>query len=253
MENNTILELRNVHRFFGSLAAVNDLSFRVYDNEILGIAGPNGSGKTTLMNVVTQVIPPSKGEILFLGQPIHALKAHQICHLGISRTFQNPTVFETMTVLDNLKVGMSFGKNHKKAFDLDEARKLLSFIGLADKENIKAQHLMINDKKKLMIAVALSTKPKLLILDEPCAGLTTIESKDIIALIEKINRRQITVMLIEHNMQVLMNISQRVLVIDQGSKLCEGTPEEIWNNEQVIEKYLGRKEKKGVNFDAGNQ
>lgn len=247
-EKTVLLELKNASRYFGSLAAVNGLSFRVYENEILGIAGPNGSGKTTLMNIITQVIPPSNGEILFRNQPIHQLKAHQICHYGISRTFQHPTVFETMTVLDNLQVGATFGKNRKNGFHGNEARDILGFVGLSGKENVTANRLLVNDKKKLMIAVALSTKPKLLILDEPCAGLTTIESKDIIALIEKINLRNITVMLIEHNMQVLMNISHRVLIIDQGSKLCEGTPQQILQDEQVIEKYLGRKKKQGVNL-----
>lgn len=246
-EKKVVLQVKHVHRFFGSLAAVNDLSFDVYENEVLGIAGPNGSGKTTLMNVITQVIPPSKGEVFFLNQPMHRLKAHQICQFGISRTFQNPTVFESMSVLDNIKVGMTFGKKHE-SFNDEEARGILEFVGLAGKENEHTQSLIISNKKKLMIAVALATRPKLLILDEPCAGLTTIESKDIIALIEKINQSHITVVLIEHNMQVLMNISDRVLIIDHGTKLCEGTPQEIWNNEQVIEKYLGRKKKKGVDL-----
>lgn len=247
-EKKVILQARNVHRFFGNLAAVNDLSFDVYENEILGFAGPNGSGKTTLMNVITQVIPPSKGEIFFLGRPIHRLKAHQICQLGIARTFQNPIVFETMTVLENLRVGMTFGKKNKDGFKEEEALDILKFVGLAGKDHARTGSLLNNDKKKLMIAVALSTNPQLLILDEPCAGLTTIESKDIINLIEKINQTDKTIILIEHNMQVLMNISQRVLIVDQGSKLTEGTPEQIWNNEQVIEKYLGRKKKSGVNL-----
>lgn len=249
-EKKVTLRAKNVSRYFGSLAAVNNLSFDVYENEILGIAGPNGSGKTTLMNVITQIIPPSTGEISYNGKPIHSLKSHQICHLGISRTFQNPVVFDSMSVLDNLKVGLIFGKNGRKGFQSKDALEILDFVGLSGKENEMTGKLIINDRKKLMIAIALATRPKLLILDEPCAGLTTIESKDIISLIEKIHRKNITVILIEHNMHVLMNISQRVLVIDQGSKLCEGTPEEIWKNEQVIEKYLGRKKKNGVAFHA---
>ncbi|MEB3100817.1 ABC transporter ATP-binding protein [Ferviditalea candida] len=244
-----LLQAKQVHRYFGSLAAVNDLSFELYEGEILGVAGPNGSGKTTLMNVITQVIPPSKGEIWFNDQPIHNLKAYEICHLGISRTFQHTTVFDSLSIVDNMIIGAVFGKNRKSDQPSREAvREILQFVGLDADEHLLAGQLKANDKKKLMIAIAIATKPKLLILDEPCAGLTTIESKEIIQLIKQINQRNITVMLIEHNMQVLMNISDRVMIIDHGTKLSEGTPEQIWNDERVIETYLGRKKKKGVHL-----
>ncbi len=246
-EQKIILEAKNVFRYFGSYAAVNDLSFQLKEHEILGVAGPNGSGKTTLMNVITQVIPPSKGEIYFENKPIHNLKPYQICHNGIARTFQQPMIFETLSVLDNVMIGAKFGdkKERLKKADIDH---IMDFIGISDKKDKRAGSLSVNDRKKLMIAVALATAPKLLILDEPCAGLTTIESKEIIQLIEKVNRQGITVMLIEHNMSVLMNISHRVMIIDQGSLMCEGSPEYVWNHEQVMEKYLGRKQKKGVSL-----
>ncbi len=248
-DKKVILETKNAYRYFGSYAAVNDLSFQIFENEILGVAGPNGSGKTTLMNIITQVIPPSRGEIIFNGQPIQNFKAHDICHLGIARTYQQPMIFATLSVMDNMMIGATFGK--KKGGDrarIDELEQILKFIGLDGKKEMIADKLLVSEKKKLMIAIALATKPKLLILDEPCAGLTTIESKEIIQLIERINKQGMTVLLIEHNMQVLMNISHRVMIIDQGSKMCEGTPEYVYNNEQVIEKYLGRKKKKGVDL-----
>lgn len=244
-----VLEAKNLYRYFGSYAAVNNLSFEVSEKEILGIAGPNGSGKTTLMNIITQVIPPSSGEIIFNGKSIQDLQAFNICHLGIARTYQQPMIFGTLSVIDNLLVGLTFGKKMTKTeTNKEEVMEILQFVGLDQKKDLVAEKLIVNDKKKLMIAIALATDPHLLILDEPCAGLTTIESKGIIHLIEKINQRGVTVILIEHNMQVLMNISHRVMIIDQGSKMCEGTPEFVYNNEQVIEKYLGRKKKKGVSL-----
>ncbi|PKM82029.1 MAG: ABC transporter ATP-binding protein [Firmicutes bacterium HGW-Firmicutes-14] len=247
-----LLEVKNVSRYFGSLAAVDDLSFEVCQGEVFGIAGPNGSGKTTAINVITQIIPPSKGEIFFDGHPIHRLKSHDICHLGIARTFQQPTVFETMSIADNISVGGTFGKKGARDGAAEaEICRLLDFVGLDKDPDTPAKKLIVNDKKKLMLAVALATNPKLLILDEPCAGLTTVESKEIINLIKKVNDLGTTVMLIEHNMQVLMNISDRVMIIDHGTKLCQGTPDFVCCDARVIETYLGRNSVKGGKTFAG--
>ena len=208
------------------------------------ISDANGSGKTTLMNIITQVIPPTGGEILFRGTPIHKRSGPEICRMGIARTFQNPTVFETMSVYDNLLVGSMFGRGDGKKISRSEAEELLDFVGYRKSIDAVAGTLLVNDRKKIMIAIALSTNPELLILDEPCAGLNALEAKEAIALIHKITDQGMTAMLIEHNMKVLMGISDRVMIIDHGQMLCMGTPAEVSSNEAVIEKYLGNSVKK---------
>ncbi len=250
-ENKTLLKVINASRHFGSLAAVDKLSFQVNSGEVFGIAGPNGSGKTTLMNIITQVIPPTDGEIIFNGTPIHKMEAPMICHLGIARTFQKPTVFESMSVWDNMVIGLTFGSNHNKLQrDKDKVKSILEFVGFEKPLDKIAGELIINDRKKLMLAIALATDPKLLILDEPCAGLNALESKEAIELIGLVAKKGTTVMLIEHNMKVLMNISDRVMIMDHGTLLCLGTPAEVSTNKQVIEKYLGNSVSKGVIKDA---
>jgi len=239
-EKKTLLLVDNVSRHFGSLAAVDQLSFEVKAGDVFGIAGPNGSGKTTLMNIITQVIPPTGGRIFFKGIPIYKKSASEICHLGIARTFQKPTVFETMTVLDNLRIGATFGRGHGRIkINIEEIQAILDFVGYTLPMDRIAGSLIINDRKKIMMAIALSAKPLLLILDEPCAGLNTLEYKETISLIHQIADKGTTVMLIEHNMKVLMNISDKVLIMDHGTKLCLGSPDEVCSNKQVIEKYLG--------------
>jgi branched-chain amino acid transport system ATP-binding protein len=246
MDENMILTLRDVYRYFGSLAAVHQMNLEVKRGEVLGIAGPNGSGKTTLINIITHTIPPSSGEIYFKGKAIQALKPFTICHLGIARTFQNPEVFRSLSVLDNLLLGAIHGmKGERGIGKIVQVRAILDFVGLMNKEHLTAKNLVISDKKKLMLAIALATKPALLILDEPCSGLTAIESTDMISLIGKINRQGITVMVVEHNMKVLMKISDRVMIMNHGVKVCEGAPDFVCNDEQVIEMYLGRKYRKG--------
>ncbi len=235
-----LLKVNEVRRVFGSLVAVDGLSFEIEKGDIYGIAGPNGSGKTTLMNLITQVFRPNAGEIFFKGKPIHKLSSHQICHLGIARTFQQTIVFGTMSIMDNMLAGATFGRNMNATYKSQEKmRELLRFVELDKPEDGIVGKLILSDRKKLMIAVALATEPELLILDEPCAGLTTAESKDVIDMIQKIHDRGITVMIIEHNMPVLMNISSKVMIIDHGTKLSEGTPEDVSNDPAVIEKYLG--------------
>lgn len=249
MSETTILQLRSVSRYFGSLAAVNKINFDVIGGEIFGIAGPNGSGKTTLINTITHTIPASSGEILFRNNFIQNLRSYQICRLGIARTFQNPEIFKSMPVIDNVVLGATHGfKNHRKSDRTKNTAEILHFVGLSNKKNLTAKNLIISDKKKLMLAVALSTGPQLLILDEPCSGLTSIESKEMIELIKKINKQKITIMIIEHNMKVLMSISNRVMIMNQGENICEGSPDQVCKNDKIIDIYLGKKFRKEETF-----
>lgn len=252
-QNQTILKVENATRLFGSLRAVDDLSFEVYEGEVFGVAGPNGSGKTTLMNIITQVIPPNAGSFHFKEIPIHKMSSPQICHAGIGRTYQNPMVFESMSVLDNMVIGRTFGKNHNRTIrDVDRIQEILEFLHFEEPLDKKAGRLLVNNKKKLMMAIALAAEPELLILDEPCAGLTLSESKESIDLIRKIGQRGITIILIEHNMQVLMNISDRVMMMDSGKQMCLGTPAAVCGDQTVIEKYLGKSTARGVKEIVGD-
>jgi branched-chain amino acid transport system ATP-binding protein len=233
-----ILQLNKVTQRFGQLAAVNDLSFEVEGGEIFGIAGPNGAGKSTLFNVVTGFYRGS-GDIIFDGGNIRGLRPHQICHKGIARTFQIPQLFSTLPLVENVKVGAHFGGRgaHDERERINEA---INFVGLQGKENAIAANLNLFDKKLTLIAAALATKPKLLLLDEPIGGLSPTEVRESVALIQKINKELgLTIIVIEHLMKVLTKISQRLMILHNGEKICLGPPEEVTKNKRVIEVYLG--------------
>jgi branched-chain amino acid transport system ATP-binding protein len=248
MNSTAILQLKNVSKYFGSLAAVDNINFEIVPGEIFGIAGPNGSGKTTLINIITHTLPPSSGEIHFNGQSIQNLRAYKICRLGIARTFQNPEIFKSLPAIDNVVLGATHGLlGGGKTKRSEHVTKILNFVGLSKKKDVTSKNLIISEKKKLMLAVALSTNPKLLILDEPCSGLTSIESKEMISLIKEINKKDITVMIIEHNMKVLMSISDRVMIMNHGENICEDTPDNVCKNDQIIDIYLGQKYRKEGN------
>lgn len=250
MENNRfLLKLRNVSKSFGSLSAVNKINFDVNKGEVFGIAGPNGSGKTTLINNITNIVPADSGEIFFDNRPIHNEATFRICHLGIARVFQNPELFGSLSVIDNIKLAAIYGDRYERESEkMEHIESVLDLVGLIEKKENISDGLVIGEQKRLMVAIALATKPKLLILDEPTAGLTHIEATEMISTISQINKLGITILIIEHNMRVLMGLSKRVMIINQGKKLCEGTPEEIYCNEQVVEIFLGKKYKKEVNI-----
>ena len=233
----TILEGQHITKRFGQLAAVDDLSFRVEEGEIFGIAGPNGAGKTTLFNVLSGVYSGS-GEIVFDGHQINRLRPYQICRRGLARTFQITTVFSTLTVYENVKVGAYFGNT---AANTEETiKQALAFVGLKGRENTVAGRLRLFEKKLTMVAAALATGPRLLMLDEPVGGLSPAEIEQSMALFRRINGELgITLIVIEHLMKVLMGISQRMMIIHNGRKIRTGTPEEVANDKQVIEVYLG--------------
>lgn len=232
-----ILETRQITKRFGELIAVKDLSFSVKEKEIFGIAGPNGAGKTTLFNLITGFYTGS-GEIYFQGARIDRLRPFQVCHRGIARTFQIPSVFSTLSVYDNVRVGAHFGNKNPDKHEV--IRDILDFIGLTGKQDIEARHLSLFDKKLTMLAAALATEPKLLMLDEPIGGLSPTEINKSVEIFKRINQELgITLIIIEHLMKVLMGISHRMMILHNGENICIGSPEEVAQDKQVIEVYLG--------------
>ncbi|GAK48929.1 ABC transporter related [Candidatus Moduliflexus flocculans] len=252
-----LLRAQHLTMRFGGLVALHELNFDIERGRIVSLIGPNGAGKTTFFNVVTGFYSPTdKSSILFDGKEIVGVKPEQITHCGIARTFQNIRLFDNMTALENVLVGQhcrlhaeTWGALFRNKQTMDEERqahqrayKLLKQVNLHQSEDVLAKNLPYGEQRRLEIARALGTEPKLLLLDEPSAGMNPQETLDLIKLIERLNRDLgITILLIEHDMRVVMNISHKVVVLDYGKKIAEGTPEQIQKNEQVIEAYLGRK------------
>lgn len=236
-----ILEGQDVTKRFGGLVAVSSVDFHVDQGEILGLIGPNGAGKTTLFNLVSAALPISSGEIGFKGQKLNGLKPHQICKLGIARTFQQTKIFIDMSVLQNVLVGAFFGKtNRVSGADAGrEARQALEVVGLSAMSTAPVKDLTLVNQKRVELARALATKPQLLLLDELMAGLNPTEVSEAMELVTKIRAMGITVFMVEHVMKAIMGICERIMVLHHGEKLCEGTPQEIAHNKQVIEIYLG--------------
>jgi len=234
----TLLEVKSVSRFFGGLAAVTEVSFNVNKGEILGLIGPNGAGKTTLFNVVNGFYPPSHGEVFFNGKKISGLKPHQICQLGVARTFQVVKPLQRMAVLDNV-IASAFVRADSKARAEEIAVETLRFTGLYEDRDVISKGLPLGKRKQLEIARALATQPEMILFDESCAGLNATELDHSIEIIRKIKERGLTIMVIEHHMKVIMSISDRIVVLNYGEKIAEGTPGEIKANPLVIEAYLG--------------
>ena len=233
-----ILEIKHVSRFFGGLAANSDVSFEVPARTIVGLIGPNGAGKTTLFNCITGYYRPSKGEIVFEGRRISGLQPDKVCKLGMARTWQKVRPLASLSVLDNVVVGALCRTNSvKEARDI--AFEQLRVVRLEERASLLAGSLPIGERKKLEVARVLTTRPKLLLLDEVMGGLNTAESEEIIRLILEIKHQGVTQMVIEHDMKAIMRLSDRVVVLNSGEKLAEGSPQEIGHNPQVIEAYLG--------------
>ena len=233
-----MLKCRSLTKRLGKLLAVNNLSFEVKNGEIFGIAGPNGAGKTTLFNLITGIYQGS-GEITFEGENIQGRKPYEICHQGIARTFQIPQVFLTLSVAENVKVGAHFGdrgvRNEKKNIE-----EVIDFVGLSEKKETIGANLKLLDKKLVMLGAALATKPRLLLLDEPIAGLSPDESRQSIAMFKRINQELgLTIIIIEHFMKALTELSNRLLILQNGGEICVDSPLAVSKNKKVIECYLG--------------
>jgi len=235
-----LLEVKNLSKHFGGLKANDGVELNVEKGEIIGLIGPNGAGKTTLFNCIAGFYPPTSGQIIFNGEDITGLPANDICARGIARTFQIVRVFKDTSVMDNIMVG-AFNRTHSAAKARQKSQEVLEFCGLASKRKMIAGGLTIADKKRLEVAKAYATEPSLLMLDEAMAGLNQTETAEAIALVKKIQQAGMTIILVEHVMEVVMPISHRVLVLDYGRKIAEDVPEKIINNEEVIKAYLGDK------------
>jgi branched-chain amino acid transport system ATP-binding protein len=235
----SILTANQLTKKFGGLMAVADLSFKLNDGEILGLIGPNGAGKTTVFNCLTGFLAPEEGEVLFENNLINGLQPYRICQLGIARTFQIVKPFLTISVLDNVMVG-SLARGRSIRYAKNSAMEIIDFVGLSEMARKEAQGLPLPLRKRLELARALATEPKVLLLDEVMAGLNPTEVDELIKLIKEVNHRGVSILLIEHVMQGIMALSQRVIVINYGVKIAEGTPEEVVKDDGVIEAYLGK-------------
>lgn len=239
-----LLEVKNLTKAFGGLMAVNDVSIQVEQGEIVGLIGPNGSGKTTAFNCINQFLPVTSGDIFFKGQSVISLKPHQICLLGIGRTFQVLKPLARMTVLDSVTASAFCRVNTIKEAQI-EALKVLDFCNLDHQKDKSAKNLPIAGRRRLEIARALATKPELLLLDETAAGLNPGELDEAIGLIKKIRENGVSILIVEHIMKVIMTISDRIHAINFGQTIAEGTPREVANNTAVIEAYLGEPNAQG--------
>jgi branched-chain amino acid transport system ATP-binding protein len=232
------LVVRGLSKRFGGLRAVQDVSFTIQENETVALIGPNGAGKTTSFHLITGFHRPDSGSVLAYGREIVGLRPHDICAHGVARTFQVAKPFGAMTVLANVMTG-AFLRDKHAAVARDKAREVIEFVGLSAREQTPAKDLTTIDQRRLEMARALATQPRLLLLDEVMAGLNPAEIDQAVGLIGKLSQRGLTIVIVEHVMRAIMAVARRIVVLDHGQKIAEGTPKEIVENPEVVRAYLG--------------
>jgi branched-chain amino acid transport system ATP-binding protein len=233
-----LLKVCNVTKKFGGLLALHDISFEVHKGEMLGVIGPNGSGKTTLFNVINGIYAPEAGKVFFDGRDITGLAPHRICRLGLARVYQIPQPFWNMTVTENLLVAARHGAQLSKSEAKELVAGILESVGLSEKENLLAKELLLFDLKRLELARALAIKPKLILIDELASGLDEIAIKELLELVKRINNQGVTIILVEHDIEVLVKVVNRMMMLYKGEKVMEGDPLSVVNSEIVISTYL---------------
>jgi branched-chain amino acid transport system ATP-binding protein len=243
MKNDALLRIEGLNKRFGGLAAVNQVSFEINAGEIISLIGPNGAGKTTIFNLISGIHRADEGKVLLMGENLVGLRPFEICQRGVGRTFQLMQSFPHMTVVENVMTSALFGR--APGISMREARalaeKFCELTGIGEKKNAFPKSLTVADQKRIEIARALAVNPRMLLLDEVMSGLTPAETNEAIKLVRKLRESGITILLIEHVMKVVMDISDRVIVLHHGEKIAEGSTVEVANNRQVIEAYLGEK------------
>lgn len=235
-----ILEARNLTKKFGGLMAVKNVSFRVEPQEILGLIGPNGAGKTTVFNLITGLEKPSSGDVFFEGKSIRRMKPHSICRIGIARTYQNVRPFLNHTVRENIAVGVFYGRGFEQDSDTDKKiDEILTLLNLESQQDLLAKNLTIENRKMVEVGRALGANPKLLLLDEPMAGLNPTEIGNFVELLKSLLQRGLTILIVEHVMKAISSACSRVVVLHSGELLASGTPDEVLSDKKVIDVYLG--------------
>jgi branched-chain amino acid transport system ATP-binding protein len=236
------LTVQGLNKSFGGLKAVRNLDFTVNEGEIIGLIGPNGSGKTTTLNLITGFLKPDSGKVTLMGTDITGLPRYEVCKKGVARTFQLVKPFLEFTSLQNVMVGRAYGHEPTNNLKLaaDEAKEVLAQIGLGNKINTLAKDLSLMQRKRVELARALAAKPKLLLLDELMAGLNHAEADEAMKLIQQIRKTKITILIVEHIVKAITGLSDRIVVLNMGGKIAEGTPKEIVCNQEVIDVYLGQ-------------
>lgn len=249
------LSVENIAVSFGGLVAISDLSFSVSSGEIVSLIGPNGAGKTTAFNIITGFIKPTAGSISYRGDLVHGLPTHKVAELGIIRTFQKTNLFQKCDVFDNVMIGL-YRRGKARLWEVllalprvaveeralrDEAQEIIDFVGLHGREDVLAGALSYGEQRLLEVAIALAARPSLLLLDEPVSGMNPTETDEFVRLVQKIRDRQISVLLVEHDMRMVMKVSDRIVVLNHGRIIASGSPLDIRNDPEVVRAYLGRR------------